>query len=196
MTQQVGKTVTVIEGTQPGAGESSSPASAAAPALTQADLLAKFEKLEKDFHGYKSTTGKELADTRRQVAAYKAAGTISEDVISRLEDREDWLPDLVAQFTVDATLLEPYADYRSARAAAVKIRGSQEQGVKGLEQELSALKETLKTAQAGNPSGSPLPNEGGVVAPGRKISNEAIMDAYIKKPTPETRKAYAEIRGS
>ena len=76
MTQQAGKTVT--EGTQPGAGEPSS------PAPTAADLLAKIEKISQDLHGYKSTTGKQLAEANRQVAAYKAAGTISADVISRL----------------------------------------------------------------------------------------------------------------
>ena len=160
----VGKTGT--EGTQPGPGDSSSPAPSAVPALTQVDLFAQIDKLAKDLHGYKSTTGKQLADTQRQLNAYKAAGTISDDVISRIEAREEWIPDLVAEFNYDADFFEPYADYRSARAAAVKVHGKQAEVVKGLEEQLNALKESVKTNEASKRAGGALPNETGAVAVG------------------------------
>ena len=176
----VGKTGS--EGTQPGAGNASSPPPDAPPAPTTADLLAKIEKLSQDLHGYKSTTGKQLADSQRQVAAYKAASTLSDDVISRIEAREEWIPDLVAEFNYDADFFEPYADYQSARAAAVKVHGKQAEVVKGLEEQLNALKESVKTNEASKQGRSALPNETGAVAVGGGVE-ERYRDA-LRKGTP------------
>lgn len=151
-------------------------------------FAAELESVKQELHKLRSVQGKELAAAKRELAAYKKASELPEDVVARLSSREEWLADLAAQKGVEIDLLEPYPDYRSAEAVAEKIRGSRSEGVKSLEEKVASLEKQV--AKPPMPRG--LPNEGG--SPGMGLGKKAIMDNYIANPTAENRRAYEAIR--
>lgn len=151
------------------------------------------EEAKSQFTGKISQQGKDLADYKRQL---EAAGWTREER-DRIFATDSWkekavearimaegLPQSAKRVLMATQATE---DYESAIAEL-------KEDFKGFDAKGFITQQTQDGTGAGRKEPAPMPSGGGAAA--GPASRKAIMDAYLRDPTEDNRRAYAAIRGS